>query len=94
MDSMKVTILYTPQCPGNTAFVRTITETAEPYGADVEVIDVTAEPGRAGALMEGGGFGRTRNLFIRAAVDGRLVETHPGNPRFMVELRGALEGGG
>jgi len=89
---MRLTVLYTPQCPGNAAFIRAITEMAEPYGADVEVIDVTAEPGRAGALMERWGFGRIRNLFIRVAVDGRLIETHPGNPRFMEELRGALEG--
>jgi len=90
----RLTILYTPQCPGNAAFVRAITEAAKPYDAEVDVVDVTAEPGRAGALMEGWGFGRTRNLFIRVAVDGRLVEAHPGNPRFVVELRGALEGGG
>jgi len=90
----RLTVLYTPQCPGNAAFIKTITEAAEPYGAEVDVIDVTAEPGRAGALMERWGFGRTRNLFIRAAVDGRLIEIHPGNPRFTKELGEALEGGG
>ena len=89
---MKLIILYTPQCPGNAAFIRAITEVAEPYGAEVEVIDVTAEPEKAGALMERWGFGRTRNLFIRVAVDGRLIETHPGNPRFMKELQDVLEG--
>jgi len=89
---MKLTILYTPQCPGNAAFIRAITETAEPHGAEVEVIDITAEPGKAREMMERWVFGRTRNLFIRVAVDGRLIETHPGNPRFMKELLEELEG--
>ena len=89
----KLTVFYTSQCPGNAAFIRTISEIAEPYHPDIEIIDVTTEPGKAEKLKDWG-FSRTKNLFIRVFVGERLIETHPGNPQFINELRKALEENG
>ena len=88
---MKVTVLYTPQCPSNLYFVKGIEEAAAPYDADVEVINVHEEYEKARALMEGSGVGGIRNLFVRVYLDGELLPIHPGNPRFGELLAGALE---
>ncbi len=88
---MKVTVLYTPQCPSNLYFVKGIEEVAAPYQADVEIINVHEEYEKARTLMEASGVGVTRNLFIRVYLDGELLPIHPGNPRFNELLAGALE---
>ena len=88
---MKLTILYTPQCPSNPYFVKTIKEMAAPYQAEVEVINVHEEHEKARALMEKSGIGSIRNLFIRVYLDDELIPIHPGNPRFKETLTGALE---
>lgn len=88
---MKLTVLYTPQCPSNLYFVKGIEEAAAPYKADVEVVNVHEDYEKARALMEGSGVGVTRNLFIRVYLDGELLPIHPGNPRFGELLAGALE---
>ena len=88
---MKVTVLYTPQCPSNLFFVKGIEEVAAPYDADVEIINVHEEHEKGRTLMEGSGVGVIRNLFIRVYLDGELFPIHPGNPRFEELLAGALE---
>jgi len=88
---MKLTVLYTPQCPSNLYFVRTITEWAAPHGVVVEAVNVHEEYDRVEALMEYSGVGRVRNLFIRVYMDDVLIPTHPGNPNFFTALNEALE---
>ena len=88
---MKVTVLYTPQCPSNLYFVKGIEGVAAAYQADVEIINVHEEHEKARTLMEESGVGGTRNLFIRVYLDGELLPIHPGNPRFGELLAGALE---
>ena len=87
---MNLTILYTPQCPSNLYFVRTIKDWAAPHGVEVEAVNVNENHERARALMEDSGVGRVRNLFIRVYMDGELVPTHPGNPNFFATLDEAL----
>jgi hypothetical protein len=89
MSVMKVTILYTPQCPSNLYFVETIRGMAAPY--PVEAVNVHEEYEKVRELMEESGVGSVRNLFIRVYLDGKLVPIHPGNPRFKEILTEALE---
>ena len=91
MSAMKVTILYTPQCPSNLYFVEAIKGMVAPYPVEVETVNVHEDYERARGLMEESGVGRIRNLFIRVYVDGALIATHPGNPDFRETLIGALE---
>ena len=51
---MKVTVLYTLQCPSNLYFVRGIEEVAAAYKADVEVINVHEEYEKARAARAAG----------------------------------------
>ena len=88
---LKLTVLFTPQCPSNLYFVRTIKEWAASHGVEVEVFNVHEYYEKARSLMEGSGVGRVRNLFIRAYMDGELIPTHPGNPNFFETLNEALE---
>jgi hypothetical protein len=88
---MRLTVLYTPQCPSNLYFVRTITEWAAPHGVEVEAVNVNEDYEKARDLMEDSGVGRVRNLFIRVYMDGGLIPTHPGNPNFFEILDETLE---
>jgi NAD(P)H-flavin reductase len=88
---LKLTVLYTPQCPSNLYFVKTIKEWAAPHSVEVEAINVNEEDEKARLLMEHSGVGRVRNLFIRVYMDGEIIPTHPGNPNFFETLNGALE---
>jgi hypothetical protein len=88
---MKVTILYTPQCPSNLYFVEAISGMVAAYPVEVEVVNVHEDYERARGLMEESGVGSIRNLFIRVYLDGTLIPTHPGNPDFRETLTGALE---
>ena len=89
MPVMKVTILYTPQCPSNLYFVETIRGMVAPY--PVEAVNVHEDYERVQGLMEESGVGSVRNLFIRVYLDGVLIPTHPGNPDFRETLTEALE---
>jgi len=91
MSAMKVTILYTPQCPSNIYFVEAIKGMVAPYPVKVEVVNVHEDYERATGLMVESGVSRIRNLFIRVYLDGALIPTHPGNPDFREILIGALE---
>ena len=88
---MKLTVLYTPQCPSNTYFVKAIKAMAAPYQAEVEAINVHEEHEKARTLMEETRVVSIRNLFIRVYLDGELIPIHPGNPRFKETLAEALE---
>ena len=88
---MKLTILYTPQCPSNPYFVKTIQEMAAPYQADMGAINVHEKHEKTRTIMEESGIGQVRNLFIRVYLDGEFIPIHPGNPRFMEILTEALE---
>ena len=88
---MKVTILYTPQCPSNLYFVEAIRGMVAPYPMEVEAVNIHEEHERAQTLMEESGVGSIRNLFIRVYLDGELIPIHPGNPRFREVLAEALE---
>lgn len=93
MTVMKVTILYTPQCPSNLYFVNAIRGMVAPYPVEVEAVNVHEEHERARAIMEESGVGIIRNLFIRVYLDGELIPTHPGNLDFGETLAEALEAG-
>ncbi len=90
---MKVTILYTPQCPSNLYFVEAIRGMVAPYPVKVETVNVHEDHEKARTLMEKSGVGSIRNLFIRVYLDGALIPTHPGNPDFKETLTEALEAG-
>jgi hypothetical protein len=90
---MKVTILYTPQCPSNLYFVEAIRDMVAPYQVEVEAVNAHEDYERVRGLMEESGVGVIRSLFIRAYLDGVLIPTHPGNPDFRETLTEALEAG-
>jgi hypothetical protein len=88
---MKVTILYTPQCPSNLYFVETIRGMVAPYPVEVEAVNVHEDYEKVRGLMDESGVGSIRNLFIRVYLDGKLVPIHPGNPLFKEILTETLE---
>ena len=93
MPVMKVTILYTPQCPSNLYFVEAIKGMVAPYPVEVEAVNVHEDYETVRRLMEESGVGSVRSLFIRVYLDGVLIPTHPGNPDFGESLTEALEAG-
>ena len=88
----KVTVIYSPQCPSNSHFIREIREWSREHGATMEAINVFEEHEEARKYLEKTPYGRTKHLFITAFIDGRWIPGHPGNPQFKDDFLRALEG--
>ena len=87
----KLTVIYTPQCPSNTHFIREMEDWSRPYGVSVEAIDVFEDHEKAHRLLENTPVEHTKHLFIAIFIDGRWIPGHPGNPRFKGDFLRALE---
>jgi hypothetical protein len=86
-----VTVIYSPQCPSNTHFIREIKEWSRPYNVTFEIINIFEESEKALRYIQRTPIGYTKHLFITTFVDGRWVSGHPGNPQFRRDLLSVLE---